>query len=216
MIFSHCPSLAISSFPAYTWLASNQFSSSSLISPIYAPYFQLLVRFLFPTRECDTVDYIFRKMGLKYRTYLEGRKVYGCQNCRSHLANSDGLISKVNVLGSLASIKISTNTRLLTAIPRSTWPSLFISLCSECIRRTRKGETNDYRKAHYRYCILLPMRHGSWLAICKWSPPAKSQLLETHTNQSLQRLFQIKAFEDSQKYKEGACILEKALLTTVK
>lgn len=44
-------------------------------------------------------------MGLKYRTYLEGRKVYGCQNCRSHLANSDGLISKVNVLGSLASIK---------------------------------------------------------------------------------------------------------------
>lgn len=78
---------------------------SSLISPFYAPYFQLLVRFLFPTRECDTVDYIFRKMGLKYRTYLEGRKVYGCQNCRSHLANSDGLISKVNVLGSLASIK---------------------------------------------------------------------------------------------------------------
>lgn len=38
-------------------------------------------------------------MGLKYRTYLEGRKVYGCQNCRSHLANSDGLISKVNNLG---------------------------------------------------------------------------------------------------------------------
>jgi hypothetical protein len=135
--------------------------------PINAPYFQLLVRFLFPTRECDTVDYIFRKMGLKYRTYLEGRKVYGCQNCRSHLANSDGLISKVNVLGSLASIKISTNTRLLTAIPRSTWPSLFISICRECIRRPRKGKTNDYRKAHYRYCILLPMRHGSWLAICK-------------------------------------------------
>ncbi|GAB5593375.1 hypothetical protein Unana1_08275 [Umbelopsis nana] len=26
----------------------------------------------------------------------------------------------------------------------------------------------------------------------------------------------IKAFEESQKYKEGACILEKALLTTVK
>jgi hypothetical protein len=60
----------------------------------------LSVWFLCPLQhsigECDTLlDYFIQKMGLKYRTYLEGRKVYGCQNCRSHLANSDGLISKV-------------------------------------------------------------------------------------------------------------------------
>jgi hypothetical protein len=89
---------------------------------------RITVRFLFPTRECDTVDYIFRKMGLKYRTYLEGRKVYGCQNCRSHLANSDGLISKVNVFGLLASVEINTDNSLLTAIPRPTWSSIFISI----------------------------------------------------------------------------------------
>lgn len=64
------------------------------------------------------------------------------------------------------------------------------------------------------FCCQCDTEVG-WRYVCDLLP-SKSQLPETYTNQSLQRLFQIKAFEDSQKYKEGACILEKALLTTVK
>lgn len=110
-------------------------------------------------------------MGLKYRTYLEGRKVYGCQNCRSHLANSDGLMSKqfqgqhgqaylfryvVNVSeGPEKEKQMTTGKHTITTV-----------FCCQC--DTEVG---------WRY---------------------------------------IKAYEDDQKYKEGACILEKALLTTVK
>ncbi|CAO3643155.1 unnamed protein product [Cunninghamella blakesleeana] len=33
-------------------------------------------------------------MGLKYRQYLEGKQVYGCSKCHSHLATSDKIIGK--------------------------------------------------------------------------------------------------------------------------
>lgn len=37
-----------------------------------------------------------KSMGLKYRDYLEGRKVYGCSHCRSHLSTSDKIMSKAS------------------------------------------------------------------------------------------------------------------------
>ncbi|OAD78502.1 hypothetical protein PHYBLDRAFT_107388 [Phycomyces blakesleeanus NRRL 1555(-)] len=33
-------------------------------------------------------------MGLKYREYLEGRRIYGCSKCRSHLTTGDRILSK--------------------------------------------------------------------------------------------------------------------------
>ncbi|KAG2224248.1 hypothetical protein INT45_000279 [Circinella minor] len=33
-------------------------------------------------------------MGLKYREYLNGKKVYGCSTCRSHLSTSDKVMSR--------------------------------------------------------------------------------------------------------------------------
>lgn len=34
-------------------------------------------------------------MGLTYNTYLDGKHVYGCKNCKSHLANHEDIISRV-------------------------------------------------------------------------------------------------------------------------
>ena len=36
-------------------------------------------------------------MGLTYNTYLEGNSVYGCKNCKAHLANNEDIISKVSI-----------------------------------------------------------------------------------------------------------------------
>lgn len=35
-------------------------------------------------------------MGLVYNTYLNSNRIYGCKNCKAHLANHDDIISRVN------------------------------------------------------------------------------------------------------------------------
>ena len=37
-------------------------------------------------------------MGLAYNTYLNCNKIYGCKNCKAHLANHDDIISRVRPL----------------------------------------------------------------------------------------------------------------------
>lgn len=36
-------------------------------------------------------------MGLKYNTYLDGGKIYGCKNCKTHLADHDEILSRVSL-----------------------------------------------------------------------------------------------------------------------
>lgn len=42
-------------------------------------------------------------MGLTYNTYLDGKHVYGCKNCKAHLANHEDIISRVSPLSLLPS-----------------------------------------------------------------------------------------------------------------
>jgi len=34
-------------------------------------------------------------MGLSYNTYLNSNRIYGCKNCKAHLANHEDIISRV-------------------------------------------------------------------------------------------------------------------------
>jgi hypothetical protein len=34
-------------------------------------------------------------MGLAYNVYLNSNKIYGCKNCKAHLANHEDIISRV-------------------------------------------------------------------------------------------------------------------------
>lgn len=34
-------------------------------------------------------------MGLKYNTYLDGNKIYGCHKCHAHLADHEEILSRV-------------------------------------------------------------------------------------------------------------------------
>ena len=36
-------------------------------------------------------------MGLAYNVYLNSNKIYGCKNCKTHLANHDDIISRVGM-----------------------------------------------------------------------------------------------------------------------
>jgi hypothetical protein len=35
-------------------------------------------------------------MGLAYNVYLNAKKIYGCKNCKTHLADHDEIISRVS------------------------------------------------------------------------------------------------------------------------
>ena len=34
-------------------------------------------------------------MGLAYNVYLNAKRIYGCKNCKTHLADHDEIISRV-------------------------------------------------------------------------------------------------------------------------
>jgi len=36
-------------------------------------------------------------MGLAYNTYLNSNRIYGCKNCKAHLANHEDIISRVRL-----------------------------------------------------------------------------------------------------------------------
>jgi hypothetical protein len=36
-------------------------------------------------------------MGLAYNTYLDSPRVYGCKQCKTHLANHEDIISRVRL-----------------------------------------------------------------------------------------------------------------------
>jgi len=36
------------------------------------------------------------KMGLAYNVYLNAKRIYGCKNCKTHLADHDEIISRVS------------------------------------------------------------------------------------------------------------------------
>jgi hypothetical protein len=42
-------------------------------------------------------------MGLAYNTYLNSNRIYGCKGCKTHLANHDDILSRVNHNQSLLS-----------------------------------------------------------------------------------------------------------------
>jgi hypothetical protein len=46
-------------------------------------------------------------MGLAYNVYLNSNKIFGCRNCKTHLADFDEIISRVRIN------TLSITTRLL-------------------------------------------------------------------------------------------------------
>lgn len=51
-------------------------------------------------------------MGLRYNDYLSGNKIYGCKNCKTHLANHDDIISRVRFSWLTRPVSPATDSQL--------------------------------------------------------------------------------------------------------
>jgi hypothetical protein len=49
-------------------------------------------------------NFVSSIMGLAYNVYLNSTKIYGCKNCKAHLANHEDIISRVCSLDSSPTI----------------------------------------------------------------------------------------------------------------
>jgi len=68
-------------------------------------------------------------MGLSYNTYLNAKRIYGCKNCKTHLADHDDIVSRVGQYPLL----MDTLLRLTCApeFPRPAWQGVPLQFCGQ-------------------------------------------------------------------------------------
>lgn len=143
-------------------------------------------------------------MGLTYNTYLDGKHIYGCKNCKAHLASHDDIISRVSPSPPFAPFSPSASLPLpsLPPNPRSytlSPPQNFRgqhgkAYLFNAVVNIDTGEQSDRNMTTGRHLVRDISCRG-----CKETVGWKYD----------------KAFENPEKYKEGKFILEAELLCQV-
>lgn len=123
-------------------------------------------------------------MGMSYRRYLSGERIYGCSTCKTHLATIHSMMSRVNSLSSSSPSIVShlvmdrpstanmvvhifsMACKSLTA-SRSDHSAYILFPQGKCRRRRAWRPPNDDRQPHCPRYLLLQMRHNPWLEIRK-------------------------------------------------
>ena len=156
-------------------------------------------------------------MGLAYNTYLNSNKIYGCKTCKAHLANHEDIISRVCSLPAplrLASPGVSPpSPSHMPARPRSAAPPL-----ANAVLRRGGGRSQNFRGQHgkaYLFNTVVNVDAGE--------PSERNMTTGRHivrdiTCRSCRDTVgwkYDKAFEATEKYKEGKFILEAELLCMV-
>lgn len=140
-------------------------------------------------------------MGLRYNDYLSGDKIYGCKNCKTHLANHEDIISRVRFFP--FSLRSHVFPVLLDAVPVET--------------RTNE-ENQNFRGQHgkaYLFHTVVNIESGD--------PAERNMTTGRHVVRDItcrQCKETVgwkydKAYETSEKYKEGKFILEADILCNV-
>lgn len=145
-------------------------------------------------------------MGLRYNDYLTGNKIYGCKNCKTHLANHEDIISRVLLLlaFSLRSHSFRPSTSLY-------FPRLYH------VRQANKRRQN-FRGQHgkaYLFHTVVNINSGE--------PAERNMTTGRHVVRDItcRQCGETvgwkydKAYEASEKYKEGKFILEADILCNV-
>jgi hypothetical protein len=125
-------------------------------------------------------------MGLSYNIYLNSSRIYGCKNCKTHLSNHDDILSRVSV-------------SLFEAVP--------------LVNRLQ-----NFRGQHGKAYLF-----DSVVNITESDPNERNMttgrhvVRDIHCRQCKETVGwkYDKAYEASEKYKEGKFILEAELLCTV-
>ena len=166
-------------------------------------------------------------MGMSYRRYLAGARVYGCLSCRTHLTTIHSMISRVSAV---TAPTFTTLMDLHAGIQWAAWPRLFVRRCvsldwsaakwsvlTSDVRRVNviEGEPNDRQMTTGNHTVrdIYCCKCGTTLG---WKYVRKLSLSNAVLFFSWNCLSrQDKAYEQSQKYKEGKYILERNLLVDV-
>ncbi|KAH8100524.1 yippee-like protein [Cristinia sonorae] len=135
-------------------------------------------------------------MGMSYRRYLTGARIYGCSTCRTHLATIHSMMSR------------AFNGQHGRAY-------LF-----DGVVNVIEGEPNDRQMTTGNhtvrdiYCIKCGTTLG-WKYVRMTSYPSEHPNAKVVHGGYLSSFDQDRAYEPSQKYKEGKFILERNLLVDV-
>ena len=137
-------------------------------------------------------------MGLTYNTYLNSNKIFGCKNCKTHLADFDDIISRVSAL------QLAPSHCLLL-------PNILTDLADRFLLQNFRGQHGkaflfsavvNVKAAEAMERNMTTGRHVVRDIICK------------QCNETVGWKYD-KAYEQSEKYKEGKFILESELLQVV-
>lgn len=126
-------------------------------------------------------------MGLAYNIYLDSNKIYGCKNCKTHLANHDDIMSRVRHTSP------STPYNTLTS-PQNFRGQHGKAYLFDNVVNINSGEPAERNMTTGRHIV-----RDIWCKQCKETVGWKYD----------------KAYEQNEKYKEGKFILEAELLSQV-
>ena len=128
-------------------------------------------------------------MGLAYNVYLNAKRIYGCKTCKTHLADHDDIISRVSTSQNKFACRQTLIVRVKNFRGQHGKAFLFNSVVNIV-----PGEANDRNMTTGRHIV----RDIS----CKQCKETVGWKYD-------------KAYETTEKYKEGKFILEAELLCTV-
>lgn len=126
-------------------------------------------------------------MGLAYNVYLSSVRIYGCKNCKTHLADHDEIVSRVRCIRAAVIYHLLTRRQNF----RGQHGKAFLFNTVVNIQQGEAGERNMTTGRH----VVRDISCKQCKEIVGWKYD--------------------KAYENTEKYKEGKYILEQELLCAV-
>lgn len=130
-------------------------------------------------------------MGLAYNVYLNAKKIYGCKHCKTHLADPDEIISRVSRTSTIPTLPSNQADPTPLQNFRGQHGKAFLFNSVVNIQEGEAGERN-----------MTTGRHVVRDIACKQCREVVGWKYD-------------RAYENTEKYKEGKFILEQELLCQV-
>ena len=135
-------------------------------------------------------------MGLAYNVYLNSSKIYGCKNCKTHLADHDDIISRVRYTPTAPELSSSQARSFMSncILPQNFRGQHGKAYLFNSVVNIQQGEAGERNMTTGRHLVRdIACRQCREVVGWKYD----------------------RAYESTEKYKEGKYILEQELLCQV-
>lgn len=145
-------------------------------------------------------------MGLAYNTYINSNKIFGCKHCKTHLADGHDIISRVSCL-----ISFLWNFLILVSITSTLFVRSVLTIMDAFAQQNFRGQ---HGKA-YLFDNVVNINQSE--AVERSMTTGRHVVRDIFCRQCKETVGwkYDKAYESSEKYKEGKFILEAELLCLV-